>query len=84
MQQGFGKYTCPNGDYYEGQWYQDMKNGKGTGCEAGTAYSGDWYEDKAHGMGALTMANGNVFRGKFNQGEYVEDDSDDSETPRSP
>ena len=29
MRNGKGKYTYPCGDYYEGDWLQNKKNGKG-------------------------------------------------------
>ena len=47
---GYGKKVFKNGDRYEGEWDNDMANGKGRYDHAdGDVYEGFWKNDKAHG-----------------------------------
>lgn len=45
---GKGKITYENGDYYDGQWADDMRNGKGTYYDAKKLLSktSDWKDDE--------------------------------------
>ena len=36
MRAGFGKYTYPNGDVYEGDWAGNVRDGQGTYTYAAT------------------------------------------------
>ena len=54
--EGTTKYT--NGDVYEGQWHNDLKEGKGKMIRVnGEVYEGDWKNGKMHGYGTLTYNN---------------------------
>ena len=48
--EGFGIYTYPNGDVYEGEWENDRKNGKGIfiSVKEKINYSGVFKNDKYH------------------------------------
>jgi hypothetical protein len=39
----------------------------------GDKYTGEFFEDKAHGMGVLTKANGEIFKGRFEDDEFVDE-----------
>lgn len=55
-----------NGDKYEGSWYQDKRQGKGTYVfSTGAYYKGQWQNDEKNGKGVFywgtvlrTMVNG--------------------------
>eukprot|EP00742_Colponemidia_sp_Colp-10_P002729 GILJ01002919.1.p1 GENE.GILJ01002919.1~~GILJ01002919.1.p1 ORF type:complete len:820 (+),score=104.32 GILJ01002919.1:264-2462(+) len=53
---GGGRYSYPDGSYYEGQVYKGLRHGSGTfACADGvTEYSGQWEEGKRQGHGKLT------------------------------
>ena len=52
-----------NFQIYSGQWWNDMKHGKGVyNNDAGT-YSGDFKEDFFDGHGTMTWKNGDVYKG---------------------
>ena len=57
--EGFGIYTYPNGDVYEGEWENDRKNGKGIfiSVKQKINYSGVFKNDKYHGHGSLKIKN---------------------------
>lgn len=41
-----GKYSYANGDYYEGQWKNDMYHGRGKeNYSDGSYYEGTWNSD---------------------------------------
>lgn len=43
------------GDRFEGSWYKDEKEGKGTYYSAsGNTFVGFWRQEKKHGMGEFT------------------------------
>ena len=49
---GFGIQVWPDGAKYEGQWENNMANGKGRYYHSsGDVYDGDWLNDKAYGYG---------------------------------
>ena len=47
--------TYANGDKFEGQWKDDLRNGYGrlTFAKAGDFYEGEWQNDTMHGRGVL-------------------------------
>lgn len=65
-----GKFTCTNGDIYEGTWSQGLKNGEGTlYYKSGARYEGDFHEGKRHGRGKYYWANSKVYyEGEFFNG----------------
>ena len=56
---GFGKYFYVNGDYYEGEWQNHVRHGRGTYFYAatGSKYTGMWNSGKWEGHGELIHAN---------------------------
>ena len=63
---GYGKYTLPNGDIYEGDWNGDKRTGKGKMTYiSGQIYEGDWKDDKRVGRGKLTLPNGQIYEGDW-------------------
>jgi hypothetical protein len=61
---GKGKYTYANGDVYEGDWKNDVREGKGVftcskdGPSAGHVYDGEWKNGKQHGIAVYTYPSG--------------------------
>jgi len=67
---GFGKWTCANGDVYEGQWINDKKEGYGTYTDAdGHRYEGSFRDDKREGE----WCSFGYFDGSRYEGGYVKD-----------
>ncbi len=56
---GYGVYTYPNGDMYEGEWQSHLRHGQGvyTYKDTGTKYVGTWVSGKRDGAGELIHAN---------------------------
>jgi hypothetical protein len=56
----------PNGDKYDGDWEDDMKNGQGTYSYArGGSYEGEWADDMRNGYGVNKWPNGDRYAGKW-------------------
>ena len=54
---------------YEGQWDQDMRNGRGMERYSnGNRYEGEFMNGKPHGKGVYTWANGEVYEGEWVNG----------------
>lgn len=59
-----GKVTYANGDVYEGEIKNDMRDGYGVQHYAnGDIYTGNWKLDKRNGKGALRFKSGTVIEG---------------------
>ena len=46
--------TFPNEDYYDGEWRNDVRYGRGQGVlhfDNGDTYEGEWVDGKRHGRG---------------------------------
>jgi len=67
---GKGKYYYLNGDFYDGEWKDDMKEGFGVYhfYAKDSKYQGEWKADKMHGKGTYFYADGSYY-----QGDWVED-----------
>ena len=68
---GHGEAIFSPGTWYMGQWVNGMQSGNGTWeCDDGRhrRYSGGWKNGRAGGRGAMTMANGDVYDGMFEEG----------------
>jgi len=59
---GFGIQLWADGSKYEGNWKDDMANGKGRLIHVdGDVYEGDWKDDKAHGKGKYIHYDGAMY-----------------------
>ena len=55
-----------NGNIYDGDWKDDVRNGKGKYTWInGDIYDGDWKDDKRNGKGKYTWVDGNIFEGDW-------------------
>jgi hypothetical protein len=58
----------PNGDLYEGQFLNNMRDGSGRlTTKFGDIYEGEFKEDKKDGKGTLTYQNTNTYTGSWEQ-----------------
>ena len=64
---GKGIYTWDDGDVYDGEWKDGMRNGYGIKLVAGTAerYEGQFKNDAKHGRGTYTYESGNKYEGDW-------------------
>jgi len=55
MRHGKGRFYYSEGGLYDGQWYANKMQGKGTlyYSSGKIAYEGDWIADKFEGFGVL-------------------------------
>lgn len=74
---GFGKRIYENGDWYEGEWKNAKRHGKGFFQFAEGFYDGEWKENQFHGKGNFFT----IIKGKdttyseyatFKNGEFVD------------
>jgi len=62
---GKGKINYTNGDYYEGDFMNGLKEGKGIYYYLDCYYNGGWKEDKRHGEGKIYCKDGIYYNGYF-------------------
>ena len=63
---GNGAYKFSNGDIYDGEWKNDIRDAQGTQIYAnGDIYSGKWKDDMKNGQGTFTYLNGDIYTGEF-------------------
>ena len=68
---GHASYTYSNGDVYEGEWCNDLREGRGkTMYASGAVYEGQFSADKKHGHGMYSHASGDSYSGEWSQGKY--------------
>jgi hypothetical protein len=61
---GFGRYTWPDGSRYIGEWENGRMHGQGTQTFAGgEKYVGDFKNNKRHGQGRIVNADGSIYEG---------------------
>ena len=62
----------PDGDRYEGQFFEGVKQGKGTWESANGSYTyvGEWLDEKPHGNGKATLASGASYEGSWFEDSY--------------
>ena len=61
-----GPDVFPNGNKYDGEWQNDVKEGYGVlQYINGERYEGYWKDDKAHGKGTLTYIHGDKYVGDW-------------------
>ena len=59
-----------NGEYYEGEFMNGKKDGKGKLIyKNGTEYIGNFKNNKHHGYGQLTQTDGEIFQGEWKDGK---------------
>ena len=64
--EGYGIYMFPDGEKYEGQWFQDQQHGKGIYYFMNNnRYDGMWYQDYQHGEGTMYYHNGDLYVGHW-------------------
>ena len=67
---GFGTFQWKNGAIYEGEFDNDMLNGKGLYIfPDGKKYNGDWKNNKMDGTGEFTWPNGRIYIGEYKDGK---------------
>jgi hypothetical protein len=63
----------PNGDMYEGEWRDEMREGFGVQrYSKGDVFEGEWLMDKMHGKGILLHSDGSVYEGIWEHGQKLE------------
>jgi hypothetical protein len=69
---GYGVYQTRNGDRYEGNWKNSIRNGKGTCIYAnGDKYEGYWLDDLQDGQGTMIYKNGTASKtGVWERGSF--------------
>ncbi|XP_022945599.1 phosphatidylinositol 4-phosphate 5-kinase 6-like [Cucurbita moschata] len=61
--------AIPNGDFYTGQWMDNMPHGHGKYlCTDGCMYVGEWYKGKTLGKGKFSWPSGATYEGDFKSG----------------
>lgn len=54
--QGIGLYFYDDGSKYEGEWFRNMRHGRGKMLyKSGDVYEGEWELDKRSGAGVLFL-----------------------------
>lgn len=67
--EGRGRLDYMNGDYYEGGFKGDKREGEGVfKAQTGGEYRGEWRQGLAHGKGKMVYANGEEYTGDWVQG----------------
>jgi len=62
----YGISRFPNGDRYEGEYRDHIRNGRGIDYFAnGDRYEGEYRDDKRNGRGIFYYASGNRYEGEF-------------------
>lgn len=77
MRSGFGTFTFPNGDIYEGEFSNNRMEGTGTYTykHSQDIYSGSWVADKKHGQGTYEYAaDKSLLIGTWEKGNIVSGD----------
>lgn len=68
----FGIFNAPNGNRYEGEFQNNMPNGRGIfNWAEGGRYEGGYVDGLRHGQGVRYYPNGKIEKGEFRKGEYV-------------
>ncbi|MFN5135690.1 MAG: caspase family protein [Chitinophagaceae bacterium] len=68
---GFGKIQYPNGDTYEGEFYDDRREGFGIYTwKTGGKFVGESYQNTFQGFGVIEFADGTKYVGDFKDGEF--------------
>ncbi len=66
---GYGVYSSPSGDKYDGYWQNGKQHGKGKMTYAfGGYYDGDWVNGMKQGRGTAVVPGGDKYSGDFYNG----------------
>jgi len=67
---GYGSMKWQNGDRYEGDWVDGVRQGKGkyVSKSSGGVYDGEYRNDKKDGSGKYVWSNGDWYEGEWKQG----------------
>mmetsp|Transcript_5875 Transcript_5875/g.9678 ORF Transcript_5875/g.9678 Transcript_5875/m.9678 type:complete len:232 (+) Transcript_5875:51-746(+) len=74
LKHGVGKMVYPNGDVYEGEWFENKMQGEGTYTYKKTTdiYSGAWVGNKKHGQGTYEFGvDSSVMTGEWVEGQIT-------------
>ena len=64
VKNGFFKVTDKDGSTYEGNYVNDVRQGKGTRISStGIKYVGDFFDGSLNGKGVITFPNGDIYEG---------------------
>lgn len=61
--QGFGKEIHSTGEFYEGEWYNDLQNGNGVKLFQVGKYEGQWKDNQRQGFGHFCWTSGSQYKG---------------------
>jgi len=63
---GNGTMFYANGDAYNGEWINNVRDGFGTmSYKNGDIYVGNWRKNVRHGYGKMSYKNGNIYEGEW-------------------
>lgn len=70
MKNGHGRYYYSNGNFYDGQWKNDRKHGRGEYKYLLTKenYKGEWRNGQKDGRGIFTFSYNDYYDGQFEKG----------------
>ena len=71
MMHGYGVYKDPAGNIYQGEWAEDMREGKAVFASSYCRYEGEYKANKRHGQGKEVDGMGNTFIGEYKDGIAV-------------
>lgn len=65
-----GKIYYSNGDIYEGEINNYLRNGKGKFISDSETYEGNWEDDQKNGEGTLIYKDGSKYKGNFKNNQF--------------
>ena len=66
---GSGKQTMPNGDCYQGEFINGVRQGKGILTTKRFVYDGEWFNNRFNGYGKISYRSGESYEGDFKDGQ---------------
>ena len=75
LKTGFGKMVYPNGDIYEGEWFENAMQGEGsyTYKKNNDSFVGSWFAGKKHGQGTYYFgADSSQMTGTWENGQILD------------